>query len=188
MHLYRTIEDFVKDSAPAPVSVTAEYISKFFDIRAFMPSVIGEVKELLTSSEHLYFWPPVVGISEFKLVEYALSSGTAYEINPETKFLEFAYNITFLADVTSSEWTRTFELPPNTKLVSGFTFPGLTGVSTGVFGALRKVDWPPPPFLKQEPQKTRTVAIYTKLQMAVRLMHEALCEIEINDLEILKAE
>lgn len=198
VRVFRTLEDFVKASAPAPVKVDAAYVSKIFDETKLMPDLLAAVKKTLENSKRIFLQPFTV--RSVQPATSKLSEGTAFEINPETKFLELTYDLTFIARVELREWN--FQQPRTGGLLSQMlAMPAMpavgwaygTTVPTGLVSGWWDSPQLPNPFAKPEsPQAERITlkdyAVYAKAQISVRLVNEALTEAELDGLEINKVE
>jgi hypothetical protein len=195
--VFRTIEDFMKSSAPPPVPIDAEYVSKFFDLLDMEPDLLDEARKVLAKWKRTFLQP--FDVRSMQLTRYKLSTGTAYEINPETKFIELTYDLTFTADVALSDRQET----------TGKGFPFFAGKALGSpFGSTNALlsDMVSPSNLNRlmpaynsflgiaeaAPQAERitvkTYAVSATAQISIRLLNEALSETELDGLEIYKVE
>jgi hypothetical protein len=190
--LFQTVEAFIKASAPAPVPVDAEYVSKFFDLANMMPDLLGVAKKPLANWKRT-FWQPFT-VRSVQPATSKLSGGTAYEINPQTKFVELAYDLTFIAHAALTEWKPQ---PMSGGLFSAFGGPVFgSGFGTTVpAGLLSELASPSSVglrrfrFYKQINRTTvKTHAVFAKAQISIRLVNQAFSETELDGLEIYKVE
>ncbi|MCI0561036.1 MAG: PIN domain-containing protein, partial [Nitrososphaera sp.] len=92
--LFRTIEDFVKTSAPAPLPIDANRVSTFFDISSMSNAIVNAMRKALATTRWR-FWDSVQAA---QLLEAKLAQGTLYEINADTQYAEIAYTILLIAN------------------------------------------------------------------------------------------
>jgi hypothetical protein len=208
--LFRTVEDFVKASAPAAVSVDAGYVSKFFDVTNLMPDLSAAARKALAG--HGLVWGQQHNVRTVRPSTAQFSAGASYEINPETKLLELVYELTFIANISVTEWrfhqpqiwgTGVLESYPAGGRFLGFAKPEVpfqgfanpvNPQSPNTIFANPNWNWSPlAQFIKPEaPQEERTTLkdylVYAKAQISVRLVNETLADAELDGLEISKAE
>jgi hypothetical protein len=195
--VFRTIEDFMKASAPPPVPVDAEYVSKFFDVLNMQLDLLGAAKKVLANWKRT-FWQPFT-VRSVQLTRYKFTAGTAYEINPETKFIELVYDLTFTAHVALTEWPE-----PTGKGFSSILGTSLGNPFDAPSGRLSEMVSPsnlnrfltsytsflgtPEPAPQAERITVKAYAVSATAQVSIRLLNEALSETELDRLEIYKVE
>lgn len=192
--LFRNIDDFIKSSAPEPKSVDEIYAAKVLDVATLADEITATTKKALSGWKS-FFQPFTVQTA--KLASAKFSSGNVYEIDPDTKFVELAYEISVVADLAfterpttglgSSLWQALYSLPapPAHSLAAprSQAFLGMSRHSVGP-GIGRPILEPP------EPWRTtiKTYAVSAKAHIFVRLVKDVASEIELNRVEVNKAE
>jgi hypothetical protein len=199
VHLFRTVDDFVKASAPTSAKVDAAYVSRVLDETKLVPNFVTAAKKAMESSKKI-FWQSFT-VRSVKLTTAKLADGSVFEINPETKFLELSYDLTFI--VQALLHSSRFEQPQMfaglaANIPSGSwgfgqsrTFPGFGTIPSGSplawsGGTLNPFAPPEPPQADQTTAKVYSV--HAKAQISVRLVNDVLTETELDGLEIAKAD
>jgi hypothetical protein len=194
--LFHTIDDFIRSSAPAPVAVDAEAVSHFFDVRRISDAILAAASKVASTSKRI-FWQQF-SVKTAKLETAALSSGTLYQIDADTKLAELVYDLIILA-----------ELAVVNRSYFGATATGGSSPAAAFGNLFSSVPAPLPSLLLRtqapyfsslgslryqqqvEPEETTTLENYTisaKALVSVRLVESHAVETELDDLEILKAE
>ncbi len=191
--LFRNIDDFIKSSAPEPRPIDGG-LRWFLAVLALADEISAATKKALSGWKS-FFQPFTVRTT--KLTSAKFSSGNEYEIDPDTKFVELAYEVSVAADLVfterpttgfgSSLWQALYAMPParasslTPPSAQAFLGTSRPGVGLGVGRSL---------FAPPEPQSTtiKTYAISAKAHIFVRLVKDVATETELNRVEIDKAE
>jgi len=194
--LFRNIDDFIKSSAPEPKSVDEAYASKAFDVANLTDEIIATTKKALGTWKRL-FQP--FSIRFAKLESAKFTSGTVYEIDAETQFAEFSYELFITAHLAFTEQTFAgvnvsmgsllfgagtvpripLPLLGNDLSVANRMYPSGLGLGFG------KTAFSPPQELRTV---VKTYAVSASAQVFVRLVKGKPSEVEVNRVEINKAE
>lgn len=195
--LFRSIDDFIKSSAPEPKSVGESYAVKVLDIATLADEIAALTKKTLSGWKG--FQPFIVRTT--KLTSTKFSSGTVYQIDADTKFAELTYEVSALADLAftgqpfatsfgASLFQALYTLPPaqapQFAASAAKVFPATFRMSRpgiGLKGGRSSFDAP-------EPQRmtTATYAVSAKAHVFGRLLKDAPNEVELNRVEITKVE
>jgi hypothetical protein len=200
--LFRNVDDFIKSSAPEPKLVGEAYVSKVFDIAKLADDITATAKKALSTWKR-FFQPFTIRSATLQSAKF--SSGTVYEIDSDTKFAELTYEVLIAADIVFTEhpfagggfgsafqrpWGTLAEMAaPSGSLV---TPPGpwmgydvyrmyRPGLGFGMGGSR----FEPP---QQQRTTVKTYAVSANAQIFLRLMKGKLSEVELNHVEINKAE
>jgi hypothetical protein len=94
LHIYRTIPDFLKAHAPAPIDMTAEWLQRHFEIQRIEPELIERsLKELQRALPRDIFQ----GLS---IERHELKAGKVYQVSPDSEFAELQLNLVLKFVVT----------------------------------------------------------------------------------------
>jgi hypothetical protein len=198
--IFRTIDDFVKASAPAPTSVDSEAVSKFFDISTLSETILAATRKALPVGK-LGFRP--IAMRNTRLQAPTLSAGTLYEIDADTKLAELSYDFLVVAD-----WEFREPSFQSGGMFSGIEshFPSPLALRGGIpLSALVRpnLEWLSSRFVPRyaesygaplsspaQPERivTKTYAISAKAQISVRLVKGALSEAELDGVEVTAVE
>jgi hypothetical protein len=194
--LFRSVDDFIKSSAPKPKSVDEAYVSKVFDIARLADDISARTKKAL-STWKIFFQP--FTIRSAKLQSAQFSSGTVYEIDPETQFAELAYEVLVVADLAFTEQSFAgggfgSAFQPSGGTLSEMAAPSLStfmghdvfrmyrsGLGLGIGGSR---------FEPPQPLRTtvKTYVVSANAQVFLRLVNGKPSEVELNRVGISKAE
>jgi uncharacterized protein (DUF2344 family) len=100
--VFRTIEDFVRLSAPAPTSVNEAEVLGFFDITT-LSKEIAEATRISVGARRQPWGSAVSATPQSaELLDATFSKGTVYQINEDTQFFELEYAIEVAAQGSSA--------------------------------------------------------------------------------------
>jgi hypothetical protein len=200
--LFRTIDDFIKDSAPAPVTINAEEVAKFFDVLGMTDAIITATKKALATWRRHFSQSFTVRSSPLELP--TLAAGTVYEINAETKLAELSYDFLMLAEIefpapldpySPRMFSRIGSMSPPGMPLSNLmhaNFPSILGLETHLQSSFQPIlNSSGRVFvqtMKPENPTLSTYAISGKAQISVRLVNGALTEAELDGVDLLKVE
>jgi hypothetical protein len=203
--LFRTIDDFIKGSAPQPKSVEDAYVSKVFDVITLADDITAASKRGLSTWKRFFLESFTVRSANLESAKFV--AGTVYEIDPQTKFAELTYELLIVADLAFREES----FPPSF---------GVRGLGTvfeplGAWGTLSQMAIAHGPSAtrdfasilpayhstlglglgpsRSEPTESqhvtiRTYAVSAKAQVSIRLVEDKPTETELDRVEITKVE
>jgi PIN domain-containing protein len=88
-HIFRSIQDFLKAHAPAPVEVTEEWAKKHFDIQRIEGELIDRALKALRPGMFGY------SIQALSIKEHKIKGGKLYEVSPDAQFAELELQLVF---------------------------------------------------------------------------------------------
>jgi hypothetical protein len=200
--LFRNVDDFIKSSAPEPKSVDEAYVSKVFAIEKLAEEITATAKKALSTWKR--FFQPLT-MRSVKLESAKFSSGTVYEIDSDTKFVELAYEVFIVADLAFTEqpfagggFGSVFQRHRGTLAemaapLTSFADPSAPLMGHDVFRMYRPglgLGMGGSRFEPPQPQRTtvKTYAVSANAQVFLRLVKGEPSEVELNRVEITKAE
>jgi hypothetical protein len=86
MSIYRSIDDFAKQHAPAPTPATPEWLSSHFHIQAVEGQLIDRAARELAE---------IGATRDLTLGRYSLTGGEVYDVAPQTQFAELQFDLVF---------------------------------------------------------------------------------------------
>jgi hypothetical protein len=88
LHIYRSIQDFLKAHAPTPVEVTEEWSQKHFEVQSIERELIDRAaRELSRATRDI--------ISALSIKECKVIAGKLYEVSDDAQFAELELQLTF---------------------------------------------------------------------------------------------
>lgn len=188
LHIYRTIPDFLKSHAPAPVDVTVPWLQKHFEIQRIEHELIDrtmrELQRALSGDT----------IQALSLEQHEVRAGKVYDVSADSQFAELQLHLTFKFIAIRSPQRPYLE---NMNLLAAmrdafgqpkvaggaFTLADLGGASfaTGAFGERTAAE---EPSLQNPPRDMRCAA---EVQVSVRVKGNQTTEISVDSLKIDRA-
>jgi hypothetical protein len=101
VHLFRTIEEFVRHSAPAPTPVVETEVSSFFDVMSISAQIADGVRKALAASRLAWGGRPI-STQTAQLLQAMFSKGNVYQINEDTRLFELEYAVEVAAQTSSA--------------------------------------------------------------------------------------
>jgi hypothetical protein len=125
MHIYRTIPDFLKAHAPAPIDMTADWFQQHFEIQRIERELIDRaLKELQRAL-------PRDILQALSIERHELKTGKVYELSPDSEFAELQLRLV-LKFVLIPGPPAPYLQNVNYAFASAF---GTSGFAPGVFGS-----------------------------------------------------
>lgn len=88
LHVYRSIQDFLKAHAPAPVEITEEWAQKHFELQSVERELIDRgARELSRGARDI--------ISALSIKEHKIKAGKLYEVSDDAQFAELELQLVF---------------------------------------------------------------------------------------------
>ncbi len=188
LHIHRTIPDFLKSHAPAPVDVTVPWLQKHFEIQRIEHELIdGTMRELQRALSGNTIQAP-------SLEQHEVRAGKVYDVSADSQFAELQLHLIFKFSAIQSPQRPYLE---NMNLLaamrdafgqpkvagSAFTLGDLGGASfaPGAFGGWTAAEEPS----HQNPPREMRCA--TEAQVSVRVKNNQTTEISVDSLKIDRA-
>jgi hypothetical protein len=192
--LFRSIDDFIKSSAPQPIPVDEAYILKFFDVTSVGDQILAAAKKQISTSKRL-LWQSFT-VQSIKSMSLRFSKGNVYDIDADTKFAELTYDVLVVAEFAFTEQQVFSPIFGSGGL--GVSFGGIAS-PLGMLPPLSIVDQQREllsvlnrPRPSQEASRLNRVVkrynILVKAQISIRLVKDTLTENELDGIEIDKVE
>ena len=191
--LFHSIDDFIKDSAPKSSPADEAYVLKFFDVTSVRGQITNAVRKELSNSKRLLLQSFTV--QSIESISLKFSSGTIYEIDPETKFMELSYDAVFAAHVEFVEqsFPSTFGIGGLRAPFGGIGSPLSLAAPINVFEQQREfmLALNSGRAVLQTAPANRVVkgyAVSAKAQISIRVVKGTVTENELDRVEINKVE
>jgi PIN domain len=129
VQVFRTIEDFVRLSAPAPTPVNEAEVLTFFDVTTLSTKIADATRNSLAARRQP--WGGSISAQSAELLKATFSKGTVYQINEDTQFFELEYAIEVAARASSA--MNVYEPAVEQELTIGAAMRGnlpFTGLAT----------------------------------------------------------
>lgn len=98
IRIYRTVEDFVKESSPPPKPVDDEQVSPLFDLHSLTDAIVRTASDALLNHRQV-FLISFLGIAAMTLTHYEFEEGEIYELGEDNQFMELTYGISLRTDL-----------------------------------------------------------------------------------------
>jgi hypothetical protein len=187
--LFRTIEDFVKSSAPSPTLLDATQVSSLLKFKPDMEAVREAAKATLRKRTQ-------GTVVAFEVTAFKFSSGVLYEVGKNSKYAELTYDLTARAHIqeivfVSSQPVFGGIVGTPTFASGAFSVPisSKPGFFKGIGAPLVFNAPAPAPFLGRSLSEgirtTKAVVFHAAVTIFVRLAAESTTEFEIDQVNIL---
>ena len=182
VRVFRSIDEFVKQSAPAPSALTASESSSLFALEPHLEAVKAATQSALQRG--------VQGtITSLEITSTTFTSGELYQIGSNTKYVELSYDL-----LVKAEWQRPSVSP--SSLLRAMKPPSIVSLETHIkkpfslpAGAVR-------PALSQIGQResaqhelpqniNRFIVVSARASIFARLVNDAAAEVEIDTVDVL---
>lgn len=87
LHVYRSIQDFLKAHAPTPVDVTEEWVKQHFEFQRVERELIDRAANELSRLKDV--------ITDLSIKEHKVSKGKVYQISEDSQFAELELQLVF---------------------------------------------------------------------------------------------
>jgi hypothetical protein len=89
VHIFRSIQEFLKHHAPAPTDVSEEWLHQHFTIQMIEREVIDRAIQVLHQTL------PRGGVRALSIEEHKLKAGKLYEVSRDAQFAELQFHLVF---------------------------------------------------------------------------------------------
>ena len=192
LHIYRSIQHFLKAHAPTPVEVTDEWAQKHLQIQSIEHELIERAARQLNRFRHV--------ISGLSIKEYHFEAGKLYEVSDDARFAELQLQLTF-------KFVRTRLVQPQPTPFLGSMLGGLVGVGTladlkamsaqNPLVGPNQIQDPDPSYLanvnrlllgprrvEQAEQPPKAFECKAKANISLRIKHDKTSEVSVDTIEM----
>jgi hypothetical protein len=184
LHVYRSIQDFLKAHAPTPVEITEEWAQKHFEIQSIERELIDRAaRELSRSTGDI--------ISALSIKEHKIKAGKLYEVSEDAQFAELELQLVF-------KFLRTLAPPQQPDAFAGFKpgafFTGWGGTAPGQTSLAARLQAAPylsnvnrlltQPELPQAAQVATNLERNAEARISLRIKNDKTTEVSVDTITV----